>query len=443
MTREERKYAIIGGGIMGITLALRLSEQGHRVTIYEGAPNLGGLVSSWKMGEVEWDKFYHVILLSDTRTRALLKEAGLEDEIKWVETKTGFYIGGRLHSMSNTFEFLKFPTLNLLDKFRLGLTILYASKIKDGKKLEHIPVTDWLTKWSGRNTFEKIWLPLLRAKLGDSYQRTSATFIWATIQRLYGARKSGLKKEMFGYIPGGYKRVIEALSKKLINNGVTILTGSQVNRIESDSDSKPIVYSEEGQDKKFDEVIITLPSGMAANICPALTPEEKQKLYNIEYLGVLCVAVLLDQSISPYYVTNITESWVPFTGVIEMTALVDKKYLNGNALVYLPKYLSPDDALFKKSDEEIKEYFTTMLKRMYPWLSEKNFRFAGVARAKHVITVLNKGYSDNLPAVKTSIPGISIINSAHIKDGTVNVNETIKVAEVKLAELNEKQQRYE
>ena len=105
--------------------------------------------------------------------------------------KTGFYIDGQLHSMSNSIEFLKFPTLNIIDKFRLAVTILYASKIKNYKRLERIPVTSWLRKWSGKNTYNKVWLPLLRAKLGDSYERTSAAFIWATIQRMYGARKSG------------------------------------------------------------------------------------------------------------------------------------------------------------------------------------------------------------------------------------------------------------
>ena len=63
------------------------------------------------MGDVEWDKFYHVILLSDFRTRNILKEIGLEDSIEWVETKTGFYMKGKLYSMSDTIEFLKFPTL--------------------------------------------------------------------------------------------------------------------------------------------------------------------------------------------------------------------------------------------------------------------------------------------------------------------------------------------
>jgi protoporphyrinogen oxidase len=74
---KPKKWGIVGGGIMGMTLAHRLAKQGHEVTIFEAAPELGGLVSSWKMGDVEWDKFYHVILLSDFGTRDILKEIGL------------------------------------------------------------------------------------------------------------------------------------------------------------------------------------------------------------------------------------------------------------------------------------------------------------------------------------------------------------------------------
>ena len=430
----SEKWGIVGGGIMGMTLAHNLARQGHHVTILEASQELGGLVSPWKMGDIEWDKFYHVILLSDFRTRGILKDIGLENSVKWVETKTGFYMNGKLYSMSDTIEFLKFPTLNLIDKFRLGLTIIVASKIKNWKRLEKIPVTQWLQKWSGKNTYNKIWLPLLRAKLGESYKKTSAVFIWATIQRLYGARKSGLKKEMFGFVPGGYKTVIDAFKKTLTKEGVIIKTNCAAREIKTLA-SKSIIKLSDETKEEFDKVIVTLPSALSAKICAGLTSPEIQKLNNIEYLGVICVAVLLDASISNFYITNITDTQFPFTGVIEMSALVDKKYFDGKALVYLPKYVVADDPLFNKSDAEIEKYFTDNLKKMYPQINDDNIKFAGVARAKHVITVASLNYSENLPSIKTSMPGVFIINTSYIIDGTLNVNETIKVAETKLEEI--------
>ena len=387
------------------------------------------------MNGVEWDKFYHVILLSDFRTRNILKDIGLENDLEWVETKTGFYMNGKLHSMSDTIEFLKFPTLNLFDKFRLGLTILVASRIKNWKKLEQVPVTDWLRRWSGKNTYNKIWLPLLRAKLGDSYRRTSAVFIWATIQRLYGARRSGLKKEMFGFVTGGYKQVIEAFKNTLAKEQVDIRLRTPVSEIRTGTDGRPEIVHSGGTADRFDEVIVTLPSSMAAQLCTGLTPAEKEKLNGVEYLGVICMAVLLDKPISDFYITNITDDRFPFTGVIEMTALVDRKYLDGHALVYLPKYVVADDPLFDKPDEEIRKYFLDHFLQMYPSLTDANIKFAGVAKAKHVITVARLGYSDKLPGIRTSVPHVYVVNTSHIKDGTLNVNETVRVAETKLEEI--------
>jgi protoporphyrinogen oxidase len=440
---QSKKWGIVGGGIMGMTLAHRLAQQGQQVTIFEAAPELGGLVSSWKMPtgsgknkeDIEWDKFYHVILLSDFRTRNILKDIGLEDKIEWVETKTGFYINGKLYSMSDTIEFLKFPTLNLIDKFRLGLTIIVASRIKNWKRLEKIPVTTWLKRWSGTNTYNKIWLPLLRAKLGESYTKTSAVFIWATIQRLYGARRSGLKKEMFGFVPGGYKVVIEAFKRTLLNESVQIRTNTSVTEVKTGADNKPLIKLTDDSVESFDEVIVTLPSPIATRLCTGLSPNEIQKLNNIEYLGVICVAVLMDKPISDFYITNITDGRFPFTGIIEMTALVNKAYLDGHTLIYLPKYVSTEDPLFKQSDEEIRDYFISNFKNMYPLITDDNIKFAGVARAKHVITVAKLNYSETLPGIRTSVPNVYIVNTSHIIDGTLNVNETVRVAETKLEEI--------
>jgi predicted NAD/FAD-dependent oxidoreductase len=54
--QAEKKVAIIGGGIAGLTCALRLSERGYHVTLYEKDEMLGGQLSSTKGGH---DGMYH------------------------------------------------------------------------------------------------------------------------------------------------------------------------------------------------------------------------------------------------------------------------------------------------------------------------------------------------------------------------------------------------
>lgn len=431
----KEKIAIVGGGIMGMALAGKLADQGNVISLIEAAPEIGGLVSPAKFGDYIWDKFYHVILLSDMLTRNLIRELNLEDKLHWKETKTGFYTDGHLYSMSDTIEFLRFPPLNLIDKFRLGITIFFASQIKSPKRLEKIPVTTWLKRWSGNRTYTKIWLPLLRAKLGEGYKKTSAAFIWATIQRLYGARKSGLKKEMFGYIDGGYAIIIEAYKNMLASKEVIVKTNHAVAEVFTGNSKKPVIRYTDDRSEEFDKVIVTLPSGIAAAICKGISPDEAHRLKQIEYLGVICVTLLIDKPISPFYITNITEAWVPFTGVIEMTSLVDTKYFGGHSLIYLPKYLNQDDPLMIAGDDEIILYFTNCLKKMVPWLTDDHIKFIAVARAKHVIALPTLEYTRKLPDIKTSMPGVFIINSALITNGTLNVNETLKVAESRINEV--------
>jgi protoporphyrinogen oxidase len=431
MSMSKKHWGIVGGGVLGMQLANRLSRQGCRVTILEAGQSLGGLAGVWNLGDLTWDKFYHVILLSDTTLRGLLEEIGLGGELRWVETKTGFLTDRKLYSMSNSIEFLKFPPLSLLDKVRLGATIFYASRVKNWRRLEGIPVAGWLRRLSGNNTFEKIWLPLLRAKLGENYRHTSAAFIWATIQRMYSARRTGLKKELFGYVEGGYARILDAFTSRLIAQGVRIETNFAASKVYSSEDGGVVVENQNGETFTFDEVILTVPSSIAAGICEVLSVEEVEKHRQVEYLGVICASVLLKKSISPYYVTNITDD-SPFTGVIEMTNIVDPSFFKGRSLVYLPKYVKKSDPIFRLSDDEIGERFRESLLEMYDHIGEEDVISVQVARAPNVFALSTLNYSEKLPNVATSIPGVYILNSAHIVNGVLNVNETLQVVDREL-----------
>jgi protoporphyrinogen oxidase len=438
MVAKSERWGIVGGGILGMTLALRLAQQGKQVTLFESSDRLGGLADAWQLGDVTWDRHYHVILLSDTHLRSLLTELGLEQDMQWVETKTGFYNDGKLFSISNAIEFLRFFPLNLIDKLRFAFTIIYGSKITDWKKLEKISVSDWLTRWSGKHTFEKIWLPLLRSKLGENYKKASASFIWAIIARLYAARRTGLKKELFGYLAGGYHRILERYTEVLMAANVTIKLGQKVANVESlETNQGNIVNVEfdDGSFAEFDRLVLTVPAPIATKVCSGLSTDELDRLNNIEYQGIICASLLLKKPISQFYVTNITDTWVPFTGVIEMTTLVDRAQFGGNTLIYLPKYVVPDDPAFELSDRQLEEQFIQALVHMYPRFERSDVLSFQVSRVRYVLAIATLNYSEKLPPIKTSIPNVYILNSAHILNGTLNVNETIQLAEKAIANL--------
>ena len=184
-----------------------------------------------------------------------------------------------------------------------------------------------------------------------------------------------------------------------------------------------------GEVEHLDRVVLTVPAPVVADLCPQLAAEEKQRARSVEYQGIICASVLLRKSLAGFYVTNITDAWVPFTGVIEMSALVNREQFGGKALVYLPKYVPSRDPAFDLSDEELKASFISALLRMYPHLEVGDVMSFQVSRVRQVFALPTLGYSERVPTLNTSVPGVHVVNSAQILNGTLNVNETIQLAE--------------
>ncbi|MDD5541814.1 MAG: NAD(P)/FAD-dependent oxidoreductase [Acidobacteriia bacterium] len=431
---SRERWGIVGGGMLGMTLAYRLAQQGRDVTLFEAADHCGGLASAWSLGDVVWDRHYHVILRSDRFLRSLLGELDLEKEIRWTTTKTGFFTEGHLHSLSNAWEFLRFPALNLWDKTRLAVTILHAAHLKDWQGLEHIRVDEWLRRWSGKRATEKIWIPLLRAKLSENYTKASAAFIWAIIQRMYGARRSTRRVEEFGYVPGGYARILDRFATALVEAGVRVRPRSRVKQLRALNGGVRVAL-DDGHVEMVDRCIVTAAAPQAERLCEGLNQDERARMRGITYQGVVCASLLLKQPLSEFYITNITDSNIPFTAVIEMSALVDRSLLNGKTLVYLPKYVVPDSPWFEKDEAEIRECFFEGIKKIHPSFGPEQVEAFRVSRVRYVLPISTLGYSEGVPNKKSSVPGLYIVNSAHILNGTLNVNETVQLAEQSIKEM--------
>ena len=160
----------------------------------------------------------------------MLADVGLDGELRWVETRTGYYgtDGDAALGVEHASSSCGFPGLGLLDKVRLGGTIFYGSQ--DPRRAAHgaaRPSTQWLRRWSGRSARSSAsGCRCCGRSWATATGEASAAFIWATIQRLYAARRTGLKKEMFGYVPGGYARTSSASRDVLAAEGVKIETGA-------------------------------------------------------------------------------------------------------------------------------------------------------------------------------------------------------------------------
>lgn len=418
---------IVGGGITGLTAAWYLLRAGHQVTVIEARQQPGGLATYFDFGPFCWDKFYHCILTSDQPLLHLINDLGLSGDLRWRETKVGFFTDFGLHSLTSTADFLRFPAISLWEKFRLGLGILYTARIQDGASLEDKPIGPWMTRVFGQGNYEKLWEPLLKCKLGEARREASASFIWATIRRLYSTREKGAnKKECLGYVRGGYRNVFSQLVKQIQGMGGHIMTGVPVEEIRGAADGGLEVTTGKGP-MNFDYVIGTVPSGAFSRMVPRLTRTYRDKLEKTRYMGMVCVALLLRRSLTPYYCTNITQD-LPFTGIIEMTNLISSEETNGRHLVYLPKYTSPGDPLLEAGDDAVWESFAAGLQRIIPDLEDADIERRFIFRERFVQPIQEVGFRESVPPTQTSVPRLLLANTSQIVNSTLNNNEMVGIA---------------
>ena len=428
-------WAVVGGGILGQALALKLQRSGKQVVLLEAAPELGGLASTWTVDGLTYDKFYHVILPFDQRLVGLLDDLGLSDEIVWKKTRTGFFSDGTLTSLDGALDYLRLNSVGLWSKLRIAYLMMTAGRIEDGTPLEQISVKDWLVQKCGPEAYDRLWRPLLRAKLGDNAKLASANFIWSSIRRLYLARQGANKVEQLGYVrEGGYRRILDALRTALEKSGVEIRTRAPAKRIYRAAGGVCVETAQGSQ--IYQNVVSTLPTSTSLKVCEGLNPDETARLTSVVYQGIICASVVLNRPLGGYYLTYLTDETLPFTGIVEMSALTGTDAMEGKTLVYLPRYVTQDDEFWSLDDDEIKQRFTHGLRKVYPDLDDADIVDLQLARVREVMAVPTLGYRDRIPPVTTSIPGLYFVNSAQIVDGTLNVNATLGVLERAWPELD-------
>jgi squalene-associated FAD-dependent desaturase len=69
---------IIGAGWAGLAAAVRLSEQGHKVTVFESAKQAGGRARSISFNDLDVDNGQHLLIGAYTECIALMKTVGID-----------------------------------------------------------------------------------------------------------------------------------------------------------------------------------------------------------------------------------------------------------------------------------------------------------------------------------------------------------------------------
>ncbi len=436
--------AIIGGGLLGLTLAYRLSQVGMPVELFDAADGVGGVMRATLFNDFQVDGFYHTILSSDHNLLELIDEVGLGDQTFFSKTLNGFYADGQIFPINTALDLLRFKPLTIWERLRLGVGSQVCRLHSDWRKLDDVPVRDYLVKYCGRGAFDKFWMHLLRCKYEDAFDQLPATAIWARIRRMSGSKSSKAKSsdkklgwDLLGYLKGGYQALIDRLVERITESGGVVHTGTPVQGIAVDGRRVHGIVTANGL-IEFPRVISTVAYQMIARMLPDECASLRARLQSQQYMGSICMLLMLKRRLSPYHCLYLLDQAIPFTGIIETTHYIDPSELGGHHLVYLSKYFKPDSPLGRMPEDEVKREFMQHFSRMFPDVRPSDIVHTMFARERFVDPIRRVGEARAIPSVTGSgIDGLFLANNCQIYPRLPSGESVVEFANEVFREIQE------
>ena len=278
MTNADRKAVIIGAGLGGLALALRLAARGYRVTVCERGASIGGKMNHWSSNGFTFDTGPSLITMPWVfrETFAACGER-MEDHIELVSMRPimeAVYPDGTRFLYSNNMPDWLETVRNLdardVDGFfrlmQLGARIYELSKetflrrppsappdARVFRALRHFPLRHAWGNYACA-VAAHVRSPYLRqlynrypTYVGSSPYASPATLLVIPyIEYAFGG----------WYVKGGLYKIVEALQRIAAKNGVEVLTQTGVTRIETEAGRASAVETEDGRRIAADIVVM-------------------------------------------------------------------------------------------------------------------------------------------------------------------------------------------
>lgn len=405
------EVAIIGGGLTGLTAGYFLSKNGHQVVLFEKNNFLGGLAGTNKKNSWSWPvEFYvHHLFTSDKEILNLAKDLGIGEKVIFSRPKTSTFINGKISQFDSPLSILLSKDFGLIDKLRLGFVVLWLKLTNNWQKLEEKTADEWLNKIMGKKVHRLLWQPLLTNKFSSKhFDKISAAWFWSRIKK---------RGTLLGYFEESFQSLIEALAKKIVENGGVTILNHEVDKIEKNKEDQFLIFHQgKVYPKKFDRLIFTAPAPTLPKVMPSLPSDFVNNTGKLEMIGSLGLTLELEKEFfkDKTYWLNINDLSFPFVCVVEQTNFVDKKHYGGKTLLYISGYYPQDHPLFKMTKEEILKMFLPYLKKINSDFSFKKNSWSFLRRDWYSQPIIPTGYSKIIPPIVTPVEGLYFATMHHI-----------------------------
>lgn len=414
-----QRIAVLGAGPMGLAVAYQLARDGHFPVLFEADDRVGGMTASFDFSGLSIERYYHFHCISDHAFLGVLGELGLADQMRWVETKMGYWYQGQLQPWGNPVALLKFRGLSLLSKIRYGLHAFLCTKRNDWKPLDNVDAATWIRRWVGPQAWEVLWRRLFDYKFYEYSNNLSAAWIWSRIRRI-GRSRYSLFKEKLGYLEGGSDTLLKAMKADIEAHGGEVRLGTPVSRVViAGGQVKGIEVA--GQLETFDKVISTIPLPYVPRLMPDLPAPVLARFESVKNIAVVCVIAKLRKRVTENFWLNTNDPEMDIPGLVEYSNL---RPLDQH-IVYVPFYVPGEHPLFAEPDQAFLDKVRTYLKKINPDLGDEDFIELRASRYRYAQPICEPGYLDRLPPVALPVQGLWVADTSYYYPEDRGISESI------------------
>lgn len=404
---------------MGLAVAYQLAKDGHEPVVFEADDRVGGMTATFDFNGLEIERYYHFHCISDHAFLTLLDELGIQEKMHWVETKMGYWYQNKLQAWGNPLALLSFKGLGWVAKFRYGLHAFLSTKRNSWKPLDHVEASDWIRRWVGAEAYEVLWRRLFDYKFYDHVGNLSAAWIWSRIRRI-GRSRYSLFREKLGYLQGGSKTLLQAMSGAIESHGGVIRLRTPVTKVVIDQ-GKVAGVEVNGQVEAFEKVISTIPLPYVPRVMPDLPTDVLEKFKALKNIAVVCVIAKMAKPLTENFWLNTNDPDMDIPGLVEYTNLqpLDRH------IVYVPFYMPGEHPKFADADEVFIQKVKRYLQKINPALADSDFLDVRASRYRYAQPICDPGYLEKLPPAALPVKGLWVADTSYYYPEDRGISESI------------------